>query len=34
MRYEFKRLTAVSDHAARDFEKAADAPVALSEVKR
>ena len=29
MRYEFKRLTAVSDKPALDFERAADAPVAL-----
>ncbi|MEO0501814.1 MAG: hypothetical protein AAFZ14_00715 [Pseudomonadota bacterium] len=34
MRFEFKRLTAVSEHAALDFEKAADAPVALIEGKR
>ena len=34
MRFEFMRVTAVSDHAALDFEKAADAPVALIEVKR
>ncbi len=33
MRFEFKRLTAVSDRAALDFEKAADAPVALIEGK-
>ena len=33
MRFEFKRLTAVSNHAALDFEKAADAPVALIEGK-
>ncbi|WP_299689537.1 hypothetical protein [uncultured Tateyamaria sp.] len=32
-RFEFKRLTAVSDRAALDFEKAADAPVALLESK-
>ena len=31
MRYEFKRLTAVSDSAALDFEKSSDAPVALIE---
>lgn len=29
MRFEFKRLTAVADRAAVDFEIAADAPVAL-----
>lgn len=33
MRFEFKRLTAVSDRAALDFERAADAPVALIEGK-
>ena len=31
MRYEFNRLTAVSDRAAQDFERATDAPVALIE---
>lgn len=31
MRYEFKRLTAVTDRAALDFERAADAPVGLLE---
>lgn len=30
-RFEFKRLTAVSDRAARDFEVAQDAPKALVE---
>ena len=29
MKYEFKRMTAVSDAAPLDFEKAVDAPVAL-----
>ena len=33
MRFEFKRLTAVSDRAALDFETRADAPVALLEGK-
>ncbi|MEY8839546.1 hypothetical protein AB9K41_11005, partial [Cribrihabitans sp. XS_ASV171] len=28
MRYDFKRNTASTDHAALDFERAADAPVA------
>ena len=32
-RFEFKRLTAVSDRAASDFVRAADAPVALIERK-
>ena len=31
MRYEFKRLTAVAERAALDFERAPDAPVALLE---
>ncbi len=31
MRYEFKRLTAVANGAALDFERAVDAPVALLE---
>jgi len=31
MRYEFKRLTAVADKAALDFEVSEDAPVALIE---
>lgn len=31
MRYEFKRLTAVNDTPPLDFERAADAPVALIE---
>lgn len=34
MRFEFKRLTAVSDQAALDFERRADAPVALIESGR
>ena len=29
MRYEFKRATAVTDHAALDFEKRVNAPVGL-----
>ena len=33
MRFEFKRMTAVSDRAALDFERAKDAPVALIEGK-
>lgn len=34
MHYEFKRATAVTDHAALDFEKAANAPTALIEDAR
>lgn len=33
MRYEFKRLTAVSDKAALDFERPTDAPIALIAAK-
>ena len=33
MRYEFKRLTAVSDSAPLDFERAVDAPIALIEAQ-
>ncbi len=34
MQYEFKRATAISQGPALDFEKPADAPVALIEVAR
>jgi hypothetical protein len=34
MRYEFKRLTAVSDKPALDFELSTDAPIALIEDAR
>jgi len=33
MKFEFKRMTAVSDTAPLDFEQAADAPVALIEAR-